>query len=168
MKSQDLENPIEWEDLEEYLDKVYPKPKWYKKLYWDVKRWINARLRKWRVKNFTKKCMFLYPFYDYSCLFELISLWATEASKMYKESNLLVSSPRTSKELLIVSELCNRIADNFNEENERDYWGKKYGGYENFSNDVWDRMHKRVNERDRQDIEYLCNLIIRKYRFWWE
>lgn len=159
---------IEVDDIGKYIQDTLSKtPKW-KRAFWDFTRKIENKKRERKIKRWTKKTMKLFPFFDYSYFFDIMSIWAEEASKEYKNSDLLVSSPKTSKELLIVSELCKRLSEGYADENEYEFWKKKYGGFDNIPKHQFERIRKRASGREKQDAEYLFHLMKRKYRGWWE
>ena len=53
----------------------------------------------------------LFPWYDHSYLLKMMAMWAKEASKQHKEIGITASSDSISKELIVFSEICDRIAN---------------------------------------------------------
>lgn len=168
MKKQDSVELIEIDDIGKYIDSIMDKtPKW-KYTFWRIINKFKGKRRDWKIKRWTKKTMKLFPFFDYSYFFDMVSIWTKEASKEYTESNVLASSLQTSKELLIASDLFERLAYGYNEENEYDFWKEKYGGFTKIPDHRFESIRKRITSRNEQDSQYLFSLIKRKYQKWWE
>jgi len=88
-----------------------------------------------------------YPTWDYAYLMQLISDWTGQASKHFTKYSCHVSGDRSAKELLIVSEYANRLAN-----------GEACEQCQDFS---------KIDELENEYLDALLGRIKRKMGAWW-
>ena len=111
---------------------------------------IRNEFMYWLVK---KLLTWGYPTWDYAYLMQLISDWTKQASEHFTKYSNHVSGDTSAKELLIVSEYADRLANG--EACNRVYNIVKWKPWEK----------ERILENEY--IEALLSRIKRKYKFWW-
>ena len=114
---------------------------------------IRNKFMYWLVK---KLLTWGYPTWDNEYLMQLISDWTKQASKHFTKYSHHTSGDRSAKELLIVSEYADRLANSGAWEQ---CWNEETEDYEWAIEKIW----KLENEY----FEALLRIIKRKYKSWW-
>ena len=89
-----------------------------------------------------------YPSWDYAYLMQLISDWTKQSSKHFTKYSHHTCRDKSAKELLIVSEYTNRLANGT----------------------AWDEEVidlKKVDGLEKEYIEAMLKIIRRKLKAWW-
>ena len=82
-------------------------------MYHKIDSFIEGKIREPCRRFVIRK---LFPWWDHSYLLKMMSIWAEEASKKHKTIGITMSSDSISKELIIFSEVCKRLANSSYEE----------------------------------------------------
>ena len=114
---------------------------------------IRNKFMYWLVK---KLLTWGYPTWDQEYFMQLISDWSKKASKHFTKYSRHISADRSAKELLIVSEYADRLANNsawdqcWNEETKEYEWSLE-----------------KIDKLEKEYLEAVLGRIRRKYRSWW-
>ncbi len=121
-------------------------------------------------KKLKNQIMDANPWWDYSNLLTLMEVWLRNSSHKHKTKGNLLSSDKTSKEMLIAAELIKRIkADEyykpnkvFNSKNVHIEAGSMGLGLDDFS------YSNNADQRKQDDLTYLMDLMKKHLLGWWD
>lgn len=122
-------------------------------------------------KKFRKDFRREFPWYDYTFLLEVMTLWLDNASKHHSKDGHLLRSHHTAKQLRIVSGVLKRIIDDnydapnkvFISRNKMTSCAKMFG-----SEEVGYLDFKWQNKRRQADIDFVFDMFKRCLLTWWD
>lgn len=108
-----------------------------------------------------------YPWYDFTFFFELMGNWLYNSSLEHKKNGTLMRSDKTAREMLIASEVCKRLSNDYIEDNAHIVvFGPDYLDTDD------DKDYKRLRQFTEKSYVFHLDLLtkmIRKHSLtWWD
>lgn len=152
---------------------------------------LKYRIDEFKSKIFRKIAKYFvlksYPYWDYSYLYQLMADWSLHASKKTKENQWYTMADNVSKDLLIFSEFCSRVANDsafdhgtklldgsFYLDGKYSSEWRKEGDYHvhEVNTKLPNGLRKHINNKEQKLREFylqnIANMIIKKSLGWWE
>ena len=108
-----------------------------------------------------------YPWYDFTFFFELMGNWLHNASLEHKKNGTLVRSDKTAREMLIASEVCERLSNGYIEDNAyKVIYGVNY--LENGCIKDYKRLREFTEKSYAFHLDLLTKMIKKHSLTWWD